>query len=393
MACTATATVPVAREIASRFGMREPLQVRSGFDRPNLSFDVVAARGHGLEGAPPGAARGGAGGPGEPAGDRLLRHPQGHRGGDRRRCAKRGSPRAPTTPGWNRRSGARSRNGSWRRRGRPRRDRRHQRLRHGRRQSRRALGLAHDDPDLGRGLLPGGRPRRPRRPTLPRRAAGDEGRPRAASSASTNSARATPSWRSPTSAAGAPTTRSKPSSTTSAAAAARCSTTSPTASAGAPLERCCDVCDSRDWLPDPETIAVRTGAPAAAAPAAPAAPSSAAADAPLFEELKAWRLRAAEGKPAYTVANNRTLDRDRRHPAAERARAAGDLRRRPRLHREVRPRGAGDHRRRRLRRVASPPPEPAARRRKGRCRAPGDDPGDFRRRLRACSARAVFHPA
>ena len=27
--------------------------------------------------------------------------------------------------------------------------------------------------------------------------------------------------------------------------------------AGAPLERCCDVCDARDWLPDPETIAVR----------------------------------------------------------------------------------------------------------------------------------------
>jgi ATP-dependent DNA helicase RecQ len=47
MACTATATVPVAREVASRFGMREPLQVRSGFDRPNLSFDVVALEGKG----------------------------------------------------------------------------------------------------------------------------------------------------------------------------------------------------------------------------------------------------------------------------------------------------------------------------------------------------------
>ena len=56
--------------------MREPLQVRSGFDRPNLSFDVVAARGQGLEGAAPGAARGRARRPGEPAGDRLLRHPQ-----------------------------------------------------------------------------------------------------------------------------------------------------------------------------------------------------------------------------------------------------------------------------------------------------------------------------
>src|SRR6187200_584687 len=47
MACTATATATVAREIASRFGMREPLQVRSGFDRPNISFDVVALEGKG----------------------------------------------------------------------------------------------------------------------------------------------------------------------------------------------------------------------------------------------------------------------------------------------------------------------------------------------------------
>ena len=47
MACTATATKLVAAEIAQRFGMREPLQVRSGFDRPNLSFDVVALEGKG----------------------------------------------------------------------------------------------------------------------------------------------------------------------------------------------------------------------------------------------------------------------------------------------------------------------------------------------------------
>ena len=47
MACTATATKPVAAEIASRFGMRSPLQVRAGFDRPNLSFDVVQLAGKG----------------------------------------------------------------------------------------------------------------------------------------------------------------------------------------------------------------------------------------------------------------------------------------------------------------------------------------------------------
>lgn len=75
--------------------------------------------------------------------------------------------------------------------------------------------------------------------------------------------------------------------------------------AGAPLKRCCDICDLLDWLPDPETIAVRK--PAKKASGAPPPPDLSAADAPLFEELKAWRLRAAEGKPAYTVANNRTL--------------------------------------------------------------------------------------
>ena len=47
MACTATATVPVAVEIAQRFEMREPLRVRAGFDRPNISFDVIALEGTG----------------------------------------------------------------------------------------------------------------------------------------------------------------------------------------------------------------------------------------------------------------------------------------------------------------------------------------------------------
>jgi RecQ family ATP-dependent DNA helicase len=75
--------------------------------------------------------------------------------------------------------------------------------------------------------------------------------------------------------------------------------------AGAPLERCCDLCDARDWLPDPETIVVRK-AQRASGSATPA-PDLSPADGPLFEALKAWRLGAAAGKPAYTVANNRTL--------------------------------------------------------------------------------------
>jgi RecQ family ATP-dependent DNA helicase len=75
--------------------------------------------------------------------------------------------------------------------------------------------------------------------------------------------------------------------------------------AGAPLERCCDICDPQSWLPDPETIAVRR--PKRASGSAAPAPDLSPADEPLFDALKAWRLRAAAGKPAYTVANNRTL--------------------------------------------------------------------------------------
>ncbi len=47
MACTATATPPVADEIAARLGLVHPLIVRSGFDRPNLTFDVIHLEGKG----------------------------------------------------------------------------------------------------------------------------------------------------------------------------------------------------------------------------------------------------------------------------------------------------------------------------------------------------------
>jgi RecQ family ATP-dependent DNA helicase len=75
--------------------------------------------------------------------------------------------------------------------------------------------------------------------------------------------------------------------------------------AGRPLGRCCDVCDPQDWLPDPEKVAVRPSRRAKTPPAPP--PELSDADAPLFEQLKAWRLRAADGKPAFTVAHNSTL--------------------------------------------------------------------------------------
>lgn len=47
MATTATATPRVAEEIAARLGLRDWLAVRSGFDRPNLTFDVVGIEGKG----------------------------------------------------------------------------------------------------------------------------------------------------------------------------------------------------------------------------------------------------------------------------------------------------------------------------------------------------------
>ncbi len=47
MAATATATPRVAQEIAARLGLREPVSVRAGFDRPNLAFDVVSLEGAG----------------------------------------------------------------------------------------------------------------------------------------------------------------------------------------------------------------------------------------------------------------------------------------------------------------------------------------------------------
>ncbi len=47
MACTATATEQVSDEISVRLGLRDPHVMRAGFDRPNLSFDVIALEGTG----------------------------------------------------------------------------------------------------------------------------------------------------------------------------------------------------------------------------------------------------------------------------------------------------------------------------------------------------------
>jgi ATP-dependent DNA helicase RecQ len=74
---------------------------------------------------------------------------------------------------------------------------------------------------------------------------------------------------------------------------------------GAPAGRCCDVCDPDTiGLPDPASLnpaRVKRPRERDAAPLDPA-------DAGLVERLRQWRLRASNGKPAYTVAHNSTLE-------------------------------------------------------------------------------------
>jgi ATP-dependent DNA helicase RecQ len=74
---------------------------------------------------------------------------------------------------------------------------------------------------------------------------------------------------------------------------------------GAPIGRCCDACAGDSWLPDPAEVEVT----ARRSKRKPAEESDLTPEGEeLFESLREWRLRAADGKPAYTVANNRTLE-------------------------------------------------------------------------------------
>jgi ATP-dependent DNA helicase RecQ len=80
----------------------------------------------------------------------------------------------------------------------------------------------------------------------------------------------------------------------------------------APTGRCCDICDPDTiGLPEPATLAAvrrsRRGRSAAAGSSVPDAPALREGDKALFAALREWRVRAADGKPAFTVAHDRTL--------------------------------------------------------------------------------------
>ena len=76
--------------------------------------------------------------------------------------------------------------------------------------------------------------------------------------------------------------------------------------AGAPRGRCCDVCDPGTiGLPEPASLTP----PAQRAPRGEGVRARGARRrAGLLGALKEWRLRASDGKPAYTVAHNSTLE-------------------------------------------------------------------------------------
>ncbi len=74
---------------------------------------------------------------------------------------------------------------------------------------------------------------------------------------------------------------------------------------GTPLGRCCDVCDPDTiGLPDPASLTPSKAKGQRAQIAPPVDP----ADLPLLQTLREWRVRASDGKPAYTVAHNSTLE-------------------------------------------------------------------------------------
>ena len=97
LASTATATPQVAADIVARLGLRDPVRVATGFDRPNLSFAVVPCANKQAAHRGIAAALGRAG---RAAGDRLRGHARGLRAarGAARLGARRRGDRLPRRP-------------------------------------------------------------------------------------------------------------------------------------------------------------------------------------------------------------------------------------------------------------------------------------------------------
>jgi RecQ family ATP-dependent DNA helicase len=305
MACTATATVPVAKEIASRFGMREPLQVRSGFDRPNLSFDVVAFEGTGSKARRQAMLEEGLK---DPANRPAIVY-----------CGTRKDTEEVTETLREARIAARAYHAGLEPEVRSGVQERF--MRGGENDldvivATNAFGMGVDKADVrsvwhmtiptsveayyqeagraGRDGLPSRAVLLAQKADLGRLVRFNEQRKNDPELAIAHER----GWR-------AYHVIKDFIYGTECRRRALLDHFSDR-EAGAPLGRCCDVCDMLDWLPDPETIPVRKRAGAAKSSAGPA-PELASADEPLFEQLKTWRLGAAAGKPAYTVASNRTL--------------------------------------------------------------------------------------